>query len=439
MLNSVWEQVMGWTLEAVQSSPWIEFVHPDDVAVTQEHLHALINQVSSSSIVNFENRWLHRDGGYRRLAWRVSLGEGELLYAIAREISPLNPELQQLQVELKQVQETLRRSEEHFSKAFRANPIPTCITTWHEGRLVDVNNSFLRTSGYCREEVIGRTAMELELWANIEDRPRVFQLLQEQKFSSNVEVQYRTKSGEVRDGVASFEVLELNGETCILSQVYDVTKYKQAEEKIKASLREKELLLKEIHHRVKNNLQIIYSLLDLQSQYTDKPVTQSIFQESCNRVKSMALVHETLYQSPECTKVNFIKYIENLTTNLFQAYGVDVNHISLEKEIDVVDLSLDTAIPCGLIINELVSNALKYAFPNKAKGTIHVCLHCEENKSYTLIIRDNGIGLPINFNLKPLNSLGLNLVNILIEQLEGTLELDGRKGTKFCLKFPQLD
>jgi PAS domain S-box-containing protein len=439
MLNPVWEQVMGWTLEVVQSSPWIEFVHPDDVAVTQENLHFLTNQVSSSSIVNFENRWLHRDGGYRRLAWRVSLGEGGLLYAIAREISPLNLDLQQLQLELKQVQETLRRSEEHFAKAFRSNLIPVCITTWREGRFIDVNDSLLNLSGYSRKEVLGRTATELGLWVNIEDRPRVIEMLHQQKSVYNLEVQYRTKSGEIRHGVASFEVIELNGETCILSQTYDVTTYKQAEEKIKASLQEKEVLLKEIHHRVKNNLQIIYSLLDLQSQYTDEPVTQSIFQESCNRVKSMALVHETLYQSPDCAKVNFIKYIENLTNNLFQAYGVDVNHILLEKALDEVTLSLDTAIPCGLIINELVSNALKYAFPNKAKGTIHVSLHCNENKSYTLIIRDNGIGLPINFNLKHLNSLGLNLVHILIEQLEGTLELDCRKGTKFCIRFPQID
>ncbi len=427
---------MGWTLEALQSSPWFEFVHPDDLAVTQERLHYLLNQTCSSSIVNFENRWLHKDGSYRRLAWRVSLVEEKFLYAIAREISPINRDLQQLQLELQQTQDALRRSEDHFAKAFRSNLIPACITTWHDGRFVDANDSLLMLSGYSREEVIGHTATELGLWGNIEDRSKVFQTLQTQKSIYNLEVQFRLKSGEIRHGVASLEVIEFNGETCILGQTYDITKYKQAEEKIKASLKEKEVLLKEIHHRVKNNLQIISSLLDLQSQYLEDPVTQSLLRDSCNRVKSLAIVHETLYQSTDCAKVNFTEYIENLTSNLFQAYRVDSNQIILEKKIDDIELSIDRAIPCGLIINELVSNALKYAFPNKAEGRIYLFLYCDKAKYCRLIVRDNGVGLPSNFSFKHLNSLGLNLVKILTEQIDGKLKLKYRKGTEFCIEFP---
>jgi PAS domain S-box-containing protein len=437
MLNSVWEQVTGWTVEALQSSPWIEFVHPEDVALTQECLYTLSNQMVSSSIVQFENRWLHKDGSYSRLAWRVSLVEEKVLYAIAREISPINPDLQQLQVELQQTQDALRRSEEHFAKAFRANLIPACITTLQDGRFVDVNDSLLKLSGYNREELVGRTATELGLWVNVEDRSKVFQLLHQKESIDNLEVQFRIKSGEIRHGVASYEIIELNNQFCTLSQIYDVTKYKQAEEKIKASLREKEVLLKEIHHRVKNNLQIISSLLDLQSQYLEDSVTQSLLRDSCNRVKSMALVHETLYQSSDCAKVNFTEYIESLVINLFQAYRVDSNQIILEKKFDDVDLSIDRAIPCGLIISELVSNALKYAFPNKQEGKIYLLLHCEQDKRCTLIVRDNGVGLPSNFSFKHLNSLGLNLVKILTEQLEGTLKLNYYKGTEFCIEFPQ--
>jgi hypothetical protein len=170
--------------------------------------------------------------------------------------------------------------------------------------------------------LIGYTARELGLWANIEDRPKVFQMLHEQKSIYNLEVQFRIKSGEIRDGAASYEVIELNGETCVLSQVYDVTKYKRAEETIKASLQEKEVLLKEIHHRVKNNLQVISSLLDLQSIQVKEPKMLEMFRDSCNRVKSMALVHENLYQSKNYAKVNFSEYIETLIMNLFQVYGV---------------------------------------------------------------------------------------------------------------------
>jgi PAS domain S-box-containing protein len=285
MLNPAWEQVMGWNVEVLPSSAWVDFVHPDDLDVTQERFRVLLNHANRTSIVNFENRWLHKDGSYRCLSWRVSLGDKGLLYGIAREISPINPEVQQLQVELNQAQEELRRSEEHFSKAFQANLIPACITTWQEGRFIDVNDSLLRLSGYCREELIGRTAREVGMWAYIEDRPKVFQMLQEKKSVYNLEIQYRIKSGEIRNGAASFEVIEFNGETCVLSQTYDVTKYKRAEETIKASLQEKEVLLKEIHHRVKNNLQVISSLLDLQSIQVKEPKMLEMFRDSCNRVK----------------------------------------------------------------------------------------------------------------------------------------------------------
>jgi two-component sensor histidine kinase len=261
-------------------------------------------------------------------------------------------------------------------------------------------------------------------------------MLHEQKSVYNLEIQYRIKLGEIRTGAASFEVIEFNGETCVLSQLYDVTKYKRAEETIKASLQEKEVLLKEIHHRVKNNLQVISSLLDLQSIQVKEPKMLEMFRDSCSRVKSMALVHENLYQSKNYAKVNFSEYIESLIMNLFQVYGVKGDRITLEQELDVAALNLDTAIPCGLIINELVSNALKHAFPDKNSGLISILFKVDKEQHYTLIVRDNGIGLPSCFNINSLNTLGLQLVDILTNQLEGTLELDRRSGTEFCIKFP---
>jgi hypothetical protein len=152
----------------------------------------------------------------------------------------------------------------------------------------------------------------------------------------------------------------------------------------------------------------------------------------------MALVHEALYKFKDFAKINFAEYIENLVSYLFPAYGVNVENINLELNLDEVTLKLDTAIPCGLIINELVSNALKHAFPNKAKGIIYIDLHFGEDKYYTLTIRDNGIGLPCNWEVKAVNSLGLKLVEILAKQLEGTLQVNSHFGTEFSLRFSEL-
>lgn len=218
----------------------------------------------------------------------------------------------------------------------------------------------------------------------------------------------------------------------------DITERKQAEIQIQASLREKEVLLQEIHHRVKNNLQVITSLLDLQSQHIDEPAVLELFQESQNRVKSMALVHEKLYQSQDFASINFIEYIESLTSYLFQVYAVKAGPIALELDIARVNLTIDTAIPCGLIISELVSNALKYAFPDRREGTIKVALQSDDYEHYRIIVRDNGVGLPKNFNFKTSKSLGLQLVNVLTEQLDGLLEIDCQYGTEFKICFPEI-
>ena len=245
--------------------------------------------------------------------------------------------------------------------------------------------------------------------------------------------------GKITFVVTYVPLLDERGEIYqILGSTHDITQRKIAEMQIQESLQEKEVLLQEIHHRVKNNLQVISSLLDLQSQHIEEQATLELFRQSCSRIKAMALVHETLYKFNDFAKINFTEYIENLTGYLFSIYGVDVETINLELYLDEVAFKIDTAIPCGLIINELVSNALKHAFLNQAKGTIYITLHFDEDNSYTLIVRDNGIGLPPNWESKTVNSLGLKLVEILANQLEGTLQVNSRCGTEFSLKFREL-
>ncbi|MBW1917708.1 MAG: PAS domain S-box protein [Deltaproteobacteria bacterium] len=224
--------------------------------------------------------------------------------------------------------------------------------------------------------------------------------------------------------------------TLLMAGMWRIIQRQQAEELIKASLREKEVLLKEIHHRVKNNMQIISSLLKLQAGYADDPKVCEVIQDSQNRIKIMALVHELLYQSPDLARIDLPSYIKTLVEGLYQTYRADSTKIALKLAVEDVHLGVDIAIPCGLIINELVSNSLKYAFPDHKKGEINLSLHSMGDQKLELIIRDNGVGLPEDFDFNKAESLGLHLVHILIEeQLQGKIRLNRTGGTEFIIEF----
>ncbi|MBS1636237.1 MAG: PAS domain S-box protein [Bacteroidetes bacterium] len=224
------------------------------------------------------------------------------------------------------------------------------------------------------------------------------------------------------------EVLEVSG------LGFDITENKLNEEKIKQSLQEKEVLLKEVHHRVKNNMQVISSILNLQSSYVKDTYALNLLKECQNRIKSMAFIHEALYQNKNFESVNFTEYISTISKNLLHSYSVNSEKIKLILSLDNLLLNLDTSIPCGLIINEILSNSLKYAFPDNREGIIFVTLK-RNNKKVYIEVGDNGIGIPENVDIKNTQSLGLQLVDTLIEQINGTLTLQRNKGTKFIIEF----
>ncbi len=222
----------------------------------------------------------------------------------------------------------------------------------------------------------------------------------------------------------------------VSTQVAMAIERKRAEEELRTSLKEKEVLLKEIHHRVKNNLQVISSLLLLQSKQIKGKKNIELFKESQNRVKSMALIHEKLYQSQDLASIDFREYLNTLIVGLFRSYQARSGHIDLKLDVDDISLGVDTAIPCGLIINELVSNSLKHAFPNGHEGEVRVALHPINKKDVELVISDNGVGIPKDLDFRQTNSLGLHLVTILAEdQLDGEIKLSRDKGTEFRLKL----
>ena len=216
-----------------------------------------------------------------------------------------------------------------------------------------------------------------------------------------------------------------------------ITDKKEAQKQIIESLKEKEVLLQEVHHRVKNNLQVISSILNLQSSYVKDRNSLNILRESQNRIKSMSFIHESLYQTKDFNQVDFEDYITGLTKNLLYSYSMLSNQVELDLHVEKVYLSLDQAIPCGLIVNELVSNALKYAFPQDRKGIITLKVK-EEDEKVIIEIADDGVGFPEGFEIEKSDSLGLQLVYTLTEQLDGEINISSKNGTKYLIKFEKL-
>lgn len=248
----------------------------------------------------------------------------------------------------------------------------------------------------------------------------------------------RRRAGESRPAEAA--LWEANRE---LERLYEqahaeIAQRMRAEGELRRSLQEKEALLQEVHHRVKNNLQVICSLLNLRSESIEDPETLQVLRESQNRVRSMALIHEKLYQSQDLENVEFGSYLRDLTNHLMRSHGAESVHIQLTVAAPDIFLSIDRAVPCGLITNELVSNALKHAFPNGRDGEISVTLQPGPGENLTLSVVDNGVGLPADRDLSREDTLGLQLIRVLTNQMNGTVNLHSSEGhgTEVSITFP---
>jgi len=301
----------------------------------------------------------------------------------------------------------------------------------HNKNIVTINNATTDLLGYSKEELIGKPLEYLfkdQTGKNNSNLPHNIS-----DTIVNFETCLKSKSGEFIPVLLSKSVIKnengnVMGIVCIGNNIVEI---KEAEDKIKASLNEKELLLRELHHRVKNNLQIILSLINLQSNGIKDQEDLEIFRESQSRV-----IHEKLYQSADFASINFKEYIQSLVSYLLSYYSKTNITVDIDVEKDLV-LNMDTAVPCGLIINELVTNSIKFAFPEEKTGKIYIRLN-QEDGSLILIIGDNGIGLPDGMDFETSQKLGLQLVKTLTDQLEGTVQYNGEYGTEFKIKFKEL-
>jgi PAS domain S-box-containing protein len=337
--------------------------------------------------------------------------------------------------EQKRAEDALRESEEKFRVLTETTA--SAIVILQDNKVKYANPAVEKITGYSREEMLAMSPVEA---ASIIDPASILMLnltrFRRRGKNENLryEIRLKAKGGRMKWVDVTTGVISYNGSPAFLATGLDITERKQAEEKLRASLHEKEVLLKEVHHRVKNNLQVVSSMLSLQSMHLDDPADASMFRESQDRIRSMALIHEKLYQSGDLSRIDFNEYVRNLTANLLRSYGVGAGTIKLKIDVGDILLGIDQAIPCGLIVNELVSNAFKYAFPGGRRGEISVAMG-RNGEKFTLVVADNGVGMPESVDYLRTKSLGLQLVNTFVEQLEGKISLDRTAGTKFAIVF----
>ncbi|NYB52316.1 MAG: PAS domain S-box protein [Methanobacteriaceae archaeon] len=335
---------------------------------------------------------------------------------------------------IKRAKEELLQSEEKY-RLIVENAQEGIWSIDSDAKTMFVNPCMADMLGYTVDEMLGKSLFEF-MDDNAVEMAKMYLERRKNGIEEQHDFEFLCKDGEKI--YTSMETSPINDDegnfVGAIALVSNITQRKKMEEELKKSLNEKEMLLKEIHHRVKNNLMIISSLLNLQSRYIKDKESQDIFKESQNRARSMALIHERLYQSTDLKRIDFGDYIRTLSQELFRTYATGKGNIELKLQVEDVFLDINTAIPLGLIVNELLTNSLKHAFPQEREGEIMVSLISEDG-FYFLIVKDNGVGIPEDFDYLNAGSLGLQMVNSLTQQIDGEIELIRSGGTEFKIKF----
>ncbi|HWQ19813.1 MAG TPA: PAS domain S-box protein, partial [Methanotrichaceae archaeon] len=443
--NRAAERISGYSRdEALGHARSWKWLYPDP-----EHRAQMIERVremllKNERVENFETSILCKDGSRRVLRWHSNNfldKDGQMVggIGIGADVT-----------ESKKAEEALRESRRRLEDIIDFLPDASVVID-RDGKVIAWNHAMESLTGVKAKDILGKGNYEYSLPFYGQRRPILIDLVLRPQ--AEVEKEYskieRTDDALIGEsympnlgggevyllGVAS-TLCDCQGNIVgAIECMRDITDRKRAEKELTASLQEKEALLKEVHHRVKNNLQIISSLLNIQARYIKDEIVTEVLEECRNRVRSMSMVHESLYQSENLARVNFAEYISNLTSFLFSSFGVDRQQIELKLDLDEVLLGIDKAIPCGLIVNELVSNSLKHAFPEYRKGSIRITLHRLEGDEVLLVVEDDGAGLPKSMDLQKVHTMGLKLVADLVKQIKGKLQINLSNGTEFRILF----
>jgi len=424
--NRATAKLAGYTSEELLGKNILAFVAPEYHNFVLQHMTDRLAGKVTQPI--YELELIRKDQS--RLPVEISATvvefDGERLsLAFIRDIS-----------ERKHAEAEIKKRQTYLEMLLKSNP-SAIATLDKKNRVIDWNSAAEKIFGYSWQEVLGKNIDDIitnpEVKAEAQNLSK--HVLSGESIFNREIVRYR-KDGTAVDLILSGAPLTIDDKIEGTMAVYtDISALKNAEKTLRSLLKEKTALVSEIHHRVKNNLQVMVSLLNLQATRTDDLRTAHILEESKRRMLSMAIVHEQMYATQDFANINFKQYIETVIKEMMFSREIR-EKISFKKDLSDVLLDIDTAIPCGLLLNELLSNALRHAFPGNRKGQINLSLRPQTEKLFELVVSDNGIGFPEHIDFQKSESFGLVLLKLLVKQVRGRIELIREKGTTFKIEIP---
>ncbi|MEG3225288.1 MAG: hypothetical protein BME94_07180 [Methanobacteriales archaeon Met13] len=418
--------VLGYEPQNMIGKSMFDFIHPDDLDKVTSCMN---NAMEASLAQTAQYRYYNVDGEY---IWVETRGNPLIFHD--GEINGFVCNTRDITVQ-KEAEEALQESEEKYRFLIESARDPISVVD-QDGVFLMANTAGAKMMNFDVTDLLGKT-----MWDYFPDSADlqmgiIREVIQNKK---GADVELPIKYGEEETWFStSIQPMILKDGSVDSVQIIarDINELKKVQKQLEKTLEDKDMLMKEIYHRVKNNLMVISSLLNLQSRYIKDKEAKGMFKESQSRARSMALIHERLYRSTDLKRIDFGDYILNITKDLFQAYAADPSRINLQIDVEEVMLDINTSIPLGLIVNELISNSLKHAFPEGTEGYIKVKFY-QKDDEYVLEVTDNGVGLPEDLDLSQTNSLGMQIINSLTEQVNGEWEVIRSPVAAFRITFPE--
>lgn len=458
------KEKLGFSREAIYQdfTFWIDRIHPEEREFVKKGFYNILkqkNRVFEYRIktesgkycwIRDENTVIHdEDGNPESIAGNViditnqkeaqdKLREfnetlEQRIEERTKDLRRANEKLKQEVEQRNEAEKTLEDSEQRY-RAYTELSFDAIFEIDLDGTITDCNPRACQMFGYSKEELIGMDTLELTPDRYKDSQPA---MLSEKITTGNEawERVYKKKDGTLLPTEINTKMYTRGNKKSLIAYVRDISEQKKYEQTIRESLKEKETLLAEVHHRVKNNLAIISGLLELQSLNSENPKLTGELRVSQSRIQSIAMVHEKLYQSESFSDILLSQYVDELLDFISETHEQDGQSIEVHKDIDPVTLPMIQAIPCGLILNELITNAYKHAFMDRDEGNIYLTLSAGPNDFVTLEVEDDGVGLPDDFNIYSSTSMGMTLISTLVKQINGSLDLSTGKGACFEITF----